>query len=222
MIRKIYKHFGFDQKSSSECNEEIRKIIADYFGIPTQENNEPDEKKILIKDYNDNSRCKGKNDENKKFNKNDFLNDFSTLGRFFWDSSFNFEIEKENNYIDTNLLDININQNDKDGRKKKTEELKNKIFSEELFFEEGKNENDIKQYVKKIFDLGNSNVNLPKKMKMKMKIFFISFISNKVIDQICGEVKEEKGFKYKSIYDFYYNILTTYNKVIIGLKLSKY
>lgn len=106
-------------------------------------------------------------------------------------------------------------------KEKKTEELKNKIFSEELFFEEGKNENNIKQYVKKIFDLGNSNVNLPKKMKMKMKIFFISFISNKVIDQICGEVKEEKGFKYKSIYDFYYNILTTYNKAIIGLKKIK-
>ena len=48
-----------------------------------------------------------------------------------------------------------------------------------------------------------------------MKIFFISYISNKIIDDICGNVNK-KGFKYKSICNFYYNVLKTFNKAING------
>ena len=33
---------------------------------------------------------------------------------------------------------------------------------------------------------------------MAMKIFFISYICNEMIDDICGDISK-KGFKYKSV-----------------------
>ena len=50
---------------------------------------------------------------------------------------------------------------------------------------------------------------------MKIKIFYISYICNELIDSICGQLNK-KGFKYKSISDFYYNVSLLYNDAING------
>ena len=69
----------------------------------------------------------------------------------------------------------------------------NNEFSEEenlLIFPE----RNILDYVKKKFDPNNNNiqVNLSKNIKMKMKIFFITYICNKVIDEIFENIKKIK------------------------------
>ena len=119
-------------------------------------------------------------------------------------------------------MDYDIQENEKIN---KSNELKNSIFSEEYFDRNNIKSNDIQSYVQ--FFFGDKNIKGPfrKEIKMVMKIFFISFISNKIIDDICGDIKK-KGFKYKSICSFYYNVLERFSKAIngfneLGEKFSK-
>ena len=161
--------------------------------------------------YNENELLKSNKDNNKdEFTFNDFIKDFCQLGRLFWDSNFNFE--NEENFTD--YLNYNIEEEQKIN---KSNELKNEIFSEEYFNKNKIKFDDIKDYVK--FFFGDKNIKGPfkKEVKMVMKIFFISYISNSIIDEICGNVKK-KGFRYKSICSFYFNVLLTFSRAINGFK----
>ena len=162
---------------------------------------------IYDNNYNDDKK---KNQNNNEFTFNDFIKDFCYLGRLFWDSDLNFE--NEENFTD--YLNYDINEYEKIN---KSNELKNGIFSEEFFNKNGITFEDIKDYVKYFF--GDNKIKRPfkKEVKMVMKIFFISYISNNIIDELCGNVKE-KGFRYKSICSFYYNVLLSFSKAINGLK----
>ena len=166
-------------------------------------NNEDDEDNIK-----DNDTFKNKNQDNDEFGFNDFIKDFCYLGRLFWDSSFNFE----NDENITDYLDYGIEEKEKIN---KSNEIKNGIFSEEFFNKNNIKFDDIINYVK--FFFGDDNIKGPfsKEIKMAMKIFFISYICNEIIDDICGDIKK-KGFKYKSICSFYYNVLETFSKAING------
>ena len=86
-------------------------------------------------------------------------------------------------------MDYDIQENEKIN---KSNELKNSIFSEEYFDRNNIKSNDIQSYVK--FFFGDKNIKGPfgKEIKMVMKIFFISFISNKIIDDICGDIKKKR------------------------------
>ena len=166
-------------------------------------NNEDDEDNI-----EDNDTFKNKNQDNDEFGFNDFIKDFCYLGRLFWDSSFNFE----NDENITDYLDYGIEEKEKIN---KSNEIKNGIFSEEFFNKNNIKFDDIINYVK--FFFGDDNIKGPfsNEIKMAMKIFFISYICNEIIDDICGDIKK-KGFKYKSICSFYYNVLETFSKEING------
>ena len=166
-------------------------------------NNEDDEDNI-----EDNDTFKNKNQDNDEFGFNDFIKDFCYLGRLFWDSSFNFE----NDENITDYLDYGIEEKEKINKRN---EIKNGIFSEEFFNKNNIKFDDIINYVK--FFFGDDSIKGPfsNEIKMAMKIFFISYICNEIIDDICGDIKK-KGFKYKSICSFYYNVLETFSKAING------
>jgi len=118
-----------------------------------------------------------------------------------------------------NYLNLNIDENNNETIKNKNNELKNKIFSsEEFFLNNNITKNDVLNYVKYVFGYGNINrQQFTNKLKMIMKIFFISYISNGIIDKIIDLIEHKKSqFIYKSIFEFYYKVLTTFNKAING------
>ena len=139
-----------------------------------------------------------KNDKNKKDDKNK-KNDKKEK-----------EKEKEKDKIE--------NENDKKNKK----QLKDKIF----VFNEEDEEKEIDQttllsYVRKNFGLSKEEVQLTPKQKMKIKLFYVAYISNELINDICNKL-HQKGFEYKSICDFYYNVSCLYNAAIEGFNELKY
>ena len=127
------------------------------------------------------------NNENYDF-KDKFFKDYSNLGNFFMNSNLDSEIDNK---------------------------IKNEFSEvENLEYFPVKN---ILDYVRKKFDPYNKNIQitLSKEIKKKMKLFFISYICNEVINEICGNIYK-KGFKYKSICVFFYNVLKLYNDAISG------
>ena len=147
------------------------------------------------------------NIKNEKFTLNKFLKDYSSLGKLFWDSNLNYNLKE---IIEDDLLYLDRNERDN---------IKDSVFTEdENNFIKDENKIDIIiNYVKKVFGCSNTNEEFSPEIKMKMKIFFILFISNDIIDSFCKKIKT-KGFKYKSICDFYYNVLKSYNNAINGFK----
>lgn len=196
LVQKIYKNFGFE-KTQEECNKFIKKNIKDYFKLE------------IIKDNNDDDSLEG-NTENVKgfsdeFDKYKFLKDYSYLGKLFWNSDLNYRLEE--NIESDWLINDNIEGNEK--------ELKDKLFTEEEDDDELIESDELLNYIKKDFGLYKDEVNLSQKIIMKIKIFYISYICNELIDSICGQLNK-KGFKYKSISDFYYNVSFLYNDAING------
>ena len=69
--------------------------------------------------------------------------------------------------------------------------------------------------VKRDFGLDDSKRVATKEEKIIQKLFYISYICNQLISFLCGEINK-KGFKYKSIYNFYYIVSKSYNDAING------
>ena len=64
-------------------------------------------------------------------------------------------------------------------------------------------------------------VDLPEKGKEKINLFFISYTCNELISKFLNKLNK-RGFNYKTIYEFYYTVLGSYNKAINGFEeLSK-
>ena len=77
------------------------------------------------------------------------------------------------------------------------------------------NPEKILQLVKRDFDLDDSEEEFSIKEKITLKLFYISYTCNELISMLCGKINEE-GFKYKSIYNFYYIVSKIYNNSING------
>ena len=127
-------------------------------------------------DINNRNQINLKTKKINSLNLHSFIDDFSSLGKFFWDSSLNYEIEGN---FEAEYLELDINENDKEEIKKKSNEIRNEIFSGDDFFNKNKISYDkIINYVKYVFGSGNTNEQYAGEFKMIMKIFFISDISN--------------------------------------------
>ena len=69
--------------------------------------------------------------------------------------------------------------------------------------------------IKRDFGLDNSKRDATDQEKIIQKLFYISYTCNELISYLCGTINQ-KGFKYTSIYNFYYNVSLSYNKAIKG------
>ena len=132
-----------------------------------------------------------------KFSIEKFQKDFYNLLRLFWNSERNFQINEK---IEQQLL-------------KNENKVEQYIFSED-------DKSPIKpekilQLVKKDFELDDSEGDFNDKEKIILKLFYISYTCNELISMLCGKINEE-GFKYKSIFNFYYIVSKIYNNSING------
>ena len=126
-----------------------------------------------------------------------FQKDFINLGKLYWNSEQNFQINDniEEKYImDGNNLEKDIFEiEDK------------KIIEPERLY----------QLVKRDFNLDESKRESTSKEKIILKLFYISYVCNELISELCGKINES-GFKYKSICSFYYTVSKSYNDAING------
>ena len=150
-----------------------------------------------------------------------FNYNFKFLGELFFNSDDNFNVKNnfENNLsleesLENKLLINNntINKNEKISFSSfKRNNIKNIIFDISSI-----NYKEVLKYVQKnCFNLEEENYNLTKEEKMKIKIFFISYISYKIISENYNNIKKQ-GFEYKTIGEFYYRMSECYNKAIDG------
>ena len=215
LVKKIYSNFGFD-KNDDECNKFIRLAISRYFNIEIQELKEEKEKIEREKgsgirpnneERNDTATDDGTTKGNDapapyQFSIEQFEKDYINLGKLFWNSEKNYKItdkiEESNLKNDSKLQEKIFDINDQ-----------NKIDSERLLL-----------LVKRDFGLDNSKRDATDREKIFQKLFYISYTCNELISNLCGEINH-KGFKYKSIYNFYYTVSLSYNNAINGFTKIK-
>ena len=199
LVQKIYNNFGFE-KDKEECNRIIIKYLKIYFKVDIINNilKEGDERNSCIEEF--------RND----FDKDKFIKDYLLLSNLFWNSDLNFRIEET---IEEDLLNRN-NENVIEA-----EENEEKKFLSNNYINNNEVET-IVDYIRSDLGLNNRIINLNYKQKMIIKIFYVSYICNEIINSICGNINQ-KGFKYKSICDFYYNVSISYNDAIIGFEKIK-
>ena len=126
-----------------------------------------------------------------------FQQDFIHVGKLFWNSDQNF-------HINDKFEEVYL----KDGKR-----LEENIFS----FYDKKNIDPVRilQLVKKDFGVDDSQIEATENEKIILKLFYISYTCNELISMLCGKINED-GFKYKSIYNFYYIVSKLYNNAING------
>ena len=198
LIKKIYSNFGIE-KSIDECNKFIKLKISQYFDIDITEVKEEKEKEQEQEESPGGSTCGGGSNDapvHYEFDIKKFEADYINLGKLFWNSETNFKITEK--IVEKNL---------------KSEKLEDKIFT---INEENKIDPErIILLVKRDFGLDNSKRDATPKEKIFQKLFYISYACNELISILCGEINH-KGFKYKSIYNFYYTVSLSYNNAIKG------
>ena len=228
LVQKIYNIFG-KNKSLEICNEYIKFTLEYYFTIDNTDNmlekinklkNDFINYRILFWNTNNNFKMK-ENIENdlfdneKEFNFNNKR--FTDVGKIFIDKEREMlkRVSKEINTIDNyeNIHSIN-----------KTLPIKDK--EENLFSNEAKLDNnnpekifkEIRNYIDKGFGIndGKVKINLNKKDKILLKIFFINLVCNKLTSELCRE-----GLTYQTIWDFYYEAAKIYNNAINGFNEIK-
>ena len=93
--------------------------------------------------------------------------------------------------------------------------LRTPSFKDNIFDISSIKYDEVINYIKKSLGLFNAEVNLSKEQKMKIKIFMIAYVGYKLISENFDNIKR-KGFEYKTICEFYYNVSKSYNKAIEG------
>jgi len=221
LVKKIYLNFGY-KKSNKECNNYILLNLSKYFEIKldflenkNREENKANEEEEEDGDDDDDDdddeeeiiaeTPMGDDEENKEFDFIQFKKDYVNLGKLYWFSKMNFKIEQDNaEYI---LKKNNIQLVDKIFN---LEEENNAVKPERLL-----------QIVKSDFGLDNSKNDATNKEKLIVKLFYISYVSNVLISSLCGKMNH-KGFKFKSVQNFYYTVSKSYNNAINGfLKIKE-
>lgn len=122
--------------------------------------------------------------------------------KFFFNPEINFGITHNIEAIVLeNIDEIDIKKN----------LLKDNVFGDA-------SERDIINYVKKYFvnyyDFRHEYA-LNKDLKMKIKFFFISYVSYELICELYT-IKKKQGFDYKSLCDLFYSVFNLYNEAIDG------
>ena len=198
LVKKIYSNFGYE-KSYEECNKFIKVKLSEYFNLNNDGENGVNMPKALPpkKDDDITATVEDDNPAPYHFNIAQFKKDYSALVRLYWYSKNNFRLDDK---LETSKLKANSN-------------IENKIFNFE-------GDNDITAerlltLIKRDFGLDNSKRDATDKEKIFQKLFYISYICNELISSLCGNINQ-KGFKYTSIYNFYYTVSLTYNKAIKG------
>ena len=193
---KIYNNI----KRNSEINffpllTDLVKKIYSNFGFEKNENECNDFIKAQIGNYfGFNSQGTAPLPNN--FNLQEFKTDYNNLVKLFWNSKSNYMLDIEN---------MNLN-------------TENKI--EEKVFELTNNNSEIDSerillLIKRDFGLDNTKRDATSNEKIIQKLFYISYTCNQLISFLCGEINQY-GFKYKSIYNFYYTVSKSYNDAING------
>ena len=214
LVKKIYKNFGY-KKSNNVCNKFIISKLSNYFNIKLdfieneneenkdeegddeeEEDDDEEEEGTIIFDT---PTGDGKEDDNheEEFDFEQFKNDYINLVKLYWFSKKNFKIEQDNS---ENILKNNNNFGDKIFNI----EDENNIQPERIF-----------QIIKRDFGLDNSKNDANNQEKTIVKLFYISYVCNELISTLCGKINK-KGFKYRSIYNFYYTVSKSYNNAING------
>jgi hypothetical protein len=193
---KIYNNI----KRNSEINffpllTDLVKKIYSNFGFEKNENECNDFIKAQIGNYfGFNSQGTAPLPNN--FNLQEFKTDYNNLVKLFWNSKSNYMLDIENMNLYT----------------------ENKI--EEKVFELTNNNSEIDSerillLIKRDFGLDNTKRDTTNNEKIIQKLFYISYTCNQLISFLCGEINKY-GFKYKSIYNFYYTVSKSYNDAING------
>ena len=123
--------------------------------------------------------------------------DYITSINLYWNSENNFKITEK---IAENSLKYNSKLEDKI---LKISDL-NKINGERILL-----------LVKRDFGLEEEKNDETYIEIITKKLFYISYTCNELISFLCGKFFE-KGFKFKSIFDFYYIVSSSYNLAIEG------
>jgi len=215
LVKKIYLNFGFKKKTTKECNNFILLKLSKYFKLKLDflENQKKEENKTEQEEEDEDEddeegiiaeTSMGENN-GEEFDFNQFKDDYINLGKLYWFSKKNFKIEQDNS---ENVL------------KKNDSQIVDKIFNLE------EENNDVKQerlfqIVKKDFGLDHSKNDASNKERVIVKLFYISYVSNILISSLCGKINH-KGFKFRSIQNFYYTVSKSYNNAINGfLKIKE-
>ena len=213
LVKKIYSNFGYT-KTEEQCNNYIRHKLSQYFNLHIQdigkrsgggeinfiELNSLDggmENPIQIQIENDYSTGMGDDPAPYHFTIEQFNKDYINLVKLYWYSNDTFRTKdnikekelKKDNDLDEKLFKI---------------EDENKIDTERLLI-----------LVKRDFGLDNSSRDATNKEKIYQKLFYISYICNELISDLCGKINQ-KDFKYSSIYNFYYIVSLSFNQAIKG------
>jgi GTPase Era involved in 16S rRNA processing len=215
LVKEIYLNFGY-KKSTKECNNYILLKLSQYFQIKLnflentkKEENKANEEEEEEDDDDDEEGIiaetpMGDDEENKEFDFVQFKEDYVNLGKLYWFSKKNFKIEQDNaEYV---LKKNNIQLVDKIFN---LEEENNAVNPESLF-----------KIVKNDFGLDNSKNDATNKEKLIVKLFYISYVSNVLISSLCGKINH-KGFKFKSVQNFYYTVSKSFNNAINGFQKIK-
>ena len=194
LVKKISFNFGIE-KTDEKCNLFIKYTISKYFDISLKETKPS-------KDENEeNDESPGKEAPVAyKFNIEKFQRDYITSINLYWNSENNFKlIEKiaENSLRYDNKLEEKILKIDEG----------NKIDGKRLLLLVQKDFGIVNKDNESIIETYNEII-------MK-KLFYISYTCNELIGLLCGELFQ-KGFKFKSIYNFYYIVSSSYNSAIEG------
>ena len=213
LVKKIYSNFGYT-KTEEQCNNYIRHKLSQYFNLHIQDIGERNnnnkinfielnslnkkmENPIQIQIENDNSPGMGDDPAPYHFTIEQFNKDYINLVKLYWYSNDSFR----------------TNDNIKEKELKKDNDL-----DEKLFKIEDENKIDTERLlilVKRDFGLDNSSRDATNKEKIYQKLFYISYICNELISDLCGKINQ-KDFKYSSIYNFYYIVSLSFNQAIKG------
>jgi len=218
-----------------EINQNKNSFTENIENIDNEDFNSIDEKNILAKSidninkniYEDNSFSNSMNETNllndSNSNKNEdilktfkkqFEYNFNFLAELFYNSNDNFNA---NNYFENHLSIINNKKNEGNLINLDNDKTKKKGI---IFDITSIKYSEILKYVRsKIFNSGE-NINLTNNQKMKIKLFFILYLSYKIISENYENIKK-KGYESKTISEFYYRMSDSYNKAIDGFNEMK-
>ncbi len=209
LVKKIYQNFGI-KKNNKECNDYIIKKLSNYFKIKLEkiedaqskeeEEEEKDNEEEEVEEYLEGETATGNEEENNndEFDFEQFKKDYINFGKLYWFSKKNFKLDKDQ------TEDILKNTNNNLGEKIFKFEDDDEIKPERILL-----------LLKRDFGLDNSKRDANSHEKIILKLFYISYVSNELISNLCGKMNH-KGFKYHSIFNFYHTVSKLYNDAING------